>query len=39
MAVAFLGEALAWYHALGFVLVMAGLLLVSRATPRAPDAG
>lgn len=39
MAVAFLGEALAWYHALGFILVIAGLVLVSRAPPHAPAAG
>ena len=30
LAVIFLGEAFAWYHAAGFALVVAGLLLVNR---------
>jgi drug/metabolite transporter (DMT)-like permease len=33
MAIAILGEAFAWYHAVGFVLVLAGLGLANRARP------
>lgn len=34
LAIVFLGESLRWYHGLGIVLILAGILLANRSRPR-----